>query len=553
MALWEARVIRRALWVFLFACLLPHASHAQGSGQYVTIFDANGKIVSGVTPGGASSTLFNVENGTWGAATGPGNAARVTVDRAVGFGAAEGAAVEGSLLSSIATEFTGAALAKAGLRLAMGGLAGLAVGAALDVAMKNAHIAPHPGVTTGDLLASLWDYNPLPTPGPPSGGWWLGSLNTSPTPAHNGDPATAMLDQGHSTPGCHLVAGIRYGNYDAKGQPLAAYSKIQCTDPDGSIGGVADVSAGYNYGTGPSSGMTCPNGVTFNDTNKCLQVIDFGTANIYLQGQINGSNGPAIGQNVVGGNGVQLVPSTGLTNSPNSIDFDSASWPTVSTPPTSTFGPKTETTNSTTKNPDGSTTTTGVTTTKQTDLANKVSGSAVTTTVTNTTNVTTCTTPGSCTTTTTVNSPGGGTKPAEDVKVCGLPSTPACKIDETGTADAAKDALATAKTTGDAVDAWKSKLDATAGGGGAAGLGIGGLADFTPPTEHGAPGGLGSILPDGGSCSPLATTWGSRSLTFDYCPLVNYTKPIIDWFAACLTAFTIWGLWVGRARAPQGG
>ena len=95
--------------------------------------------------------------------------------------------------------------------------------------------------------------------------------------------------------------------------------------------------------------------------------------------------------------------------------------PAVTGPATSQGG--TSTTNNTANN------TTSVTTTTH----NHTYAGDTITTVTNNTTVTTNNTTGAQTTITTVSTPPAITPPVQKVETCGLPGTPACKIDETGT------------------------------------------------------------------------------------------------------------------------
>ena len=528
----------------VFGCLALASVDVFATGQVVTIFDANGKIVSGVTPNGTTSSLFNVENGTWGAPSSPNNAARVVLERDLALGAQEGASVAGKLPVAVATEFAAIDLAGAAVRLARGGLVGLVVGAALDLALKKASLS-------FDSLQQSMVYNPPVIPaGPQPVVEWVGQGNSGQL---YGDPGSAVLEY------CNEVAhdkcaitGVTY-SYGPDGvTPVSAQVRFTYSNGNPSQIGVPTrvvVMPGLDH---------CPNGVTFNNVTQCKQAVTDLAAQGYLSGQIDASNGPAIGQNAMGGNGIQVIPQGGVTNSPNSLPYDPASWPQTSGPQTTTYGPQTTTSTSsgTTIGGNGQpvTTTTTNTTSLTTNITNNYQGNTVTSNVTNTQHVQSCDAMGVCTNTTNTSTPANSQTPDDEkVKVCGLPNTPACKIDETGTQEAAQTGIAAQTAASSAFDTQLGKYTASGSGGGAGAVGIPGVADFVAPASHGAPTGLDAVIPDGsGSCTPLTTTWGSRPMVFDWCPLVNTVRPIMDWLGACLTAFTLWSIWVGRNRQPEG-
>ena len=79
-------------------------------------------------------------------------------------------------------------------------------------------------------------------------------------------------------------------------------------------------------------------------------------------------------------------------------------------------------------------------------------------------------------------------------------------------------------------------------------LGVSGLSDFTAPGTHAQPGIPGIFVPSA-ACAPVVSTWGSRSISFDVCPVANFVKPILEWFLYGLAILYVYGaFW----RRPQG-
>lgn len=512
------------------------AMSANAAGQLITTFDANGKIIPGATPLGGTPPQFNTKAGTWGPASGAGNVAGVSVGRNVVIGAAEGAYVGGKLPALLKTEFTAASIAGGGIKLLRGGIAGVAVGVALDLALQEAHL-------TFDAIRDTMIYNPpsqsiLP---PGNGGYWSGGDGS-----HQGDAGTAILT-GCPPGACHIDGPITYRLYDANGVPHGANGRV-CGNAEGD--GCNIMGASYTDGpTPPSSGpQTCPNGVQFNNTTQCKQPVTDGVASGYLESKVNNINGWTIGQNIQGGGGTTFQPDTGVIPSGNPIPYDTNSWPQATTQPNLSFGPDAQTSTQTTTSTTGSTATTTTTTTNTTNLTNVSVGPTITTNIVNNQQIRICDPAGVCTNSSSSGQPGDSTKPADDekIKVCGLPNTPACLIDEKGTKEAAQPGIDISKSTKDAWDARIAALNTTAAdGNNIGGVGIPGLSSYQAPTLSDHPAALNNVLVDGSSCSPLSP--GYKGMSLDYCPVVTAIRPLIDWFAAALTAFALWGIWTGHS------
>lgn len=185
--------------------------------------------------------------------------------------------------------------------------------------------------------------------------------------------------------------------------------------------------------------------------------------------------------------------------------------PTVTGPATSQGG--TSTTNNTANN------TTSVTTTTH----NHTYAGDTITTITNNTTVTTNNTTGAQTTVTTVSTPPANPPPAQKIETCGLPGTPACKIDETGTLPGA----------GTTFDNANSDINAARG---AAKNAIDGAASIAAPTWS-----FTFQFPTG--CAPFVT--GIRGFILNVCPYQSQIHSLLSAIWAASTIFAMIGM-VGR-------
>lgn len=147
---------------------------------------------------------------------------------------------------------------------------------------------------------------------------------------------------------------------------------------------------------------------------------------------------------------------------------------------------------------------------------------------------------------------GSGGTGDQPVTPCGLggSGSPPCEIDEHPEVSQQNrdDANAGGKSYSDALDAQKQTFDAASGSGNIGDLGIPGVAQFVPPTSADDSGGLQNAIPAGGGCTPIETSISGVPVTFDYCPMVAYLRPFIDWGAAALTGLYIWGLFYRKER-----
>jgi hypothetical protein len=481
--------------------LFVGSAHAQlegsGASSITTHYDPNGGIVERVYEGTTNTGTrwaYTTSNGQWHSApSGSPNAAAVTVGRNVPIALADGAAVAGKLPVLVESEVTAAALATAGIKTLRGGIAGILVGVALQAALDAAHIG-------FDAAVQSVTYNPVPIV---QGGCAQYAGATSPYAA---DPAfTVGPAQLHGPDTCGIPAEGPY-----------SWAHPYWTD-------VGPASSGGS--------KVCPNGVQFNSTTQCRQVITDDQGAVYLGPKINQGNGPDIGKNVTGNNGIQFQPDGGVTpsNGPG-VDVDPASWPQVSGPSSQTYGPQTTTSTSdhTTTNASGQpiTTTTTTTVTNTTNVTNNYSNNTSVTTIDNKTETKACDAAGVCTNDTTHSTPPSQTKPDDKVQVCGLPGKPPCKIDETGTPDVATGA-AKLQPGIDALE--QSRIDGIAnvtGSGDPAAKDTHWQFTFAFPTN----------------CAPLVAWDG---LTFDICrfqPMIHDLLSML-WYGS--TVFLILGM-VGR-------
>lgn len=182
------------------------------------------------------------------------------------------------------------------------------------------------------------------------------------------------------------------------------------------------------------------------------------------------------------------------------------------------------------QNPDGSVDT--ITTTSQTTVTPTVSGSTIAdkqitfpsstiyTTITHN-SVTNQTT----TTTTNVNNAGGGQPkpPEQEIITCGLPNTPPCKIDESGT-PSPQDGKAA--MTGAEITAAREAAEST-------------LETVTGPKEFGFS--FPSLFPEP-SCSPLTWfKWKSYEGSVDLCDKLGFLRTLLMWLWPVLAAKYVWG------------
>lgn len=420
-----------------FVVALSAAVASAASAQSVTTFyDPSGGIVERVHQGTVGDTrwAYTTSNGQWSSAQGAGNVARATVGRNVAIDASRGATVAGKVPVLLASEFTAAAVAGAAIKVARLSIAGLVVGAALDLALRQAHLA-------FDATQQSMIYNPdVVFPNGP--GYWTTDISCAANTHYStGEDAlagaasclTVQQTPYRFRPGSVSGSGPYYGSLYRQ-DPASSYPPY-ALPPEQLL---ANATALTLHPGPPGNVPTCPNGVQFNNTTMCKQAVLDTTAVTYLTPHIDRTNGPSIGQNVTGNTGVQFQPDSGVVPSGNPIDVDAGSWPQASGPATQSFGPQTSTTTATdtSTNAQGSpqSFTTTTTTTNTTNVSNTYNNATSVTNVTNQTQVRTCDAAGVCTNRSTSNSGDAqSTAPADSTKPCGLPGAPPCKIDETGT------------------------------------------------------------------------------------------------------------------------
>lgn len=505
-----------------------------GAQSITTHYDPNGGIVERVFEGQTAGTrwAYTTSNGQWySTPSGDANVARAVVGREV---QVAGATVAGETPVLLASEFTAANLAKAAIPIVRGGVAGLVVAAALQYALNQAHLA-------FDGVQQSMVYNPDPTQAPPDPGgpktqwsfdqqvWWpdqSGACNDEGIKQFAPDfvsayPASAS-DGGAWTVGCHFTIRTNAPAGQPQTYPLyreALTKRVVQSEP-----------------TGPGP-KTCPNGVSFSDTTQCKQAVLDTTAAQYLTPHIDQTNGPAIGQNLTANNGIQFQSSTGVnpgpTNGPG-IDVDANSWPQASGPAAQSFGPTSTTTSSssTITNASGNPVTTSTTTTvaNTTNVTNNYAGNSSTTNVTNTQQTKVCDASGVCSNSTqSTSGTGSANAPDDQIKVCGLPGNPPCKIDETGTPT---DTVGPIKPGSDALDA--AQADQIAKG-----------ASAVDSTSKDTLWKFSFAFPS--NCAPLVAWEG---LTFDICrfqPVFHDLMSMV-WYSA--TVFLIIGMF---GRTIRGG
>lgn len=187
-----------------------------------------------------------------------------------------------------------------------------------------------------------------------------------------------------------------------------------------------------------------------------------------------------------------------------------------------------------TDRPDGSVDTS--TTAVQTTVTPTVSGSTIgngsmtlNSNSTYTTSTTNNVTNNTSVTQTTVNNNGGGSAPKADevkIEVCGLPNTPPCKIDETGTktADDAANVLSSGST---ALDAAKEAAETAAGD-----VMTRVDSDHASASAHFIS--MFNLLPTFGNevCAPLTWSDGDRTMTIDFCPGYYIAKDVFSIFVS---------------------
>lgn len=523
--------------IALVLAMLVTASHA----AVTTYWDPNGanvpvaQIISGTTSNGVKWE-FNTHTGQWAPPVGPGNVARVTVGRQLAIGAAEGAAVAGTVAVTAASEFTAASLALGAIKLAKGGVAGVVVGVALDLALQQAHLS-------FDSVQNSMVYNPpaIP-PGTPQTIKYFEycgpNMECGPsTNLHTYDAGVACTGTGQRLYGNRFAGAVAVGGNSADHCDVTVAGDPGATPvppPSHTYPGLSWTNVQTS-----STEPLCPNGVLFSNVTKCKQPVVDGVAQDYLTPQINTGNGPVIGQNTQGGNGALQQPTTGVDPSGNPLAVDHSSWPQVSGPPSSQFGPQstTSTSDSTTTQSNGqpgAPATTTTTSTNTTNTTNTYNNNVSNVSVQNTTTKVVCDPAGVCTNTTTHSTPADSTTPGdqEQVKPCGLPGTPACKIDETGTPTVAT-GLQDQKAGNDALD--KATDDTKAN--------ITAVAD--PATKDTA-WKFSFAFPT--NCAPLVA-WDGMS--FDICRFQPMIHDILSmlWYGS--TVFLVVGM-VGRTMRGEG-
>lgn len=184
--------------------------------------------------------------------------------------------------------------------------------------------------------------------------------------------------------------------------------------------------------------------------------------------------------------------------------------------PASSPGPVSTTT---TNNTDSSTNTT---TNSTTTYNHTYAGDTITTTNT-TVNITTNNVGAVTSTTTNSSTPAPAPAPPPPVKVCGLPDTPACKIDETGTKATAETTYDTTKT---AIDTAKTSAETA----------ITGAASIAAPAWS-----FSFQLPTG--CAPYVT--GIKGVILNVCQYQSTIHGLLSLIWSAATAFGLIGM-VGR-------
>lgn len=374
----------------------------------------------------------------------------------------------------------------------------------------------------------------------------------NPQPTINNGPTQVKYFEYCTTPG-HCGPSVNAHSYDAwaacaafaafypagsssvpgPGGNMASYCVVTTPPavnaPPGTQATVAQAQLTWEWRTMPGDGSkVCPNGVQWDDTTQCRQVLTDDQALPMLTPAVTSQNASTIGQAITNAGGqvqasalpqVQLQPASGPTTTSPEVG---------SNPPTSiqTHVDALPTCNN-----------------------NKCAVATQTTQVQVDQNSQPTTRPPTVTTT----NPGtdsGSPDDQGDLKVCGLDKGTACYINEAGVDSAMRPGQVIAQGTTDAIDAKKAAYDAVTGGGGLGGLGISHLSDFTAPTEHGW-GAIDQLLPDGtAACTPFHLSYHGDQV-IDICPIVNYAKPFTDWMFAVLTIAAIWRVF-GSRRAGSG-
>lgn len=515
---------------FLACCLVVlllsmFASCARASTFY---FNPDGKMVGSVSSSAADNLVTGFPNSspsppgfrraTFNASNYSGAVANAVVTTEAVVGAAEGAAVVVAVPTVVTSAISGEGLAAAAVKGLRGGLVGAAIGVAVSVALEEAHLA-------WDSLNKTMVYNP------PVG------TSAHPAPAgyrwHWGNNSLPYYDSAEGA-----VAAVQTANMDTVrhvGTCRGSGASLNCDEVYSNVtGSLCPISAPCtNVGIVtlvPVSGATagvgagqCPNGVIFNDTTQCKQNLTDVQAVPMLSPQITGANGPQIAHDLNG----------------QGQDLPTIGGPVVTMSPTSTSGPLHTT------YPDGS----GSTTT--TNTTNSCTGSSCNVTVTNTT-VTTNSAGGATGTTTTTVPNSGAPAGVPDIKVCGLPGGPACRIDEQLPSwQGAKTSEETAgKAASDAFDAQIKKMGDIGGGGGGLG-GFVGMPDLVHPSSHAPTNGFENVIPDGSGCTGLSTSYHGAAVNLGagICPVVAVARPWITFFAYMMTMIYCWArIYGGRVR-----
>jgi hypothetical protein len=486
------------------------------AGQWITRFDGNGNIL----PGAYDATTGKLADlhGGWVQGT-AGGASRATT-AGVNIGANQGAKALVRTTATATTALTAAEVAGGMIKGLRGGLLGIAASAAADIALSHAHL--------------LWDktqqsmvYNPAASQdinavggsvGQTCGGVGSGYASVS--------AAIADCKAAYTRQQAPSVIDVTMGS------PLSAnpgfFKNKLIISKDGAVWRDDQAVFGQLAGGSNPNPMTCPNGVVWDNVNTCKQPVPDLTGQGYL--------GPSLSANPTDAPGFLNADGALPTGGPSPLNAPTVTMPTSvtsSTPYTTT-----------TINPDGTRSTS--TTTSKADST--CTGNTCTSNITNNTTVTVTNNAGNVTsTTTTTETPGDAAPNPDETKPCGLTDGTACKIDGSGTKDAMQPAQKNADAASTAFDQRVATLGTIGSSGNAGGLGVGGLGNFQAPTSSDAPGILNQALPDGNGCQALATSY--HSLTLDWCPVVYGIRPVIDWFAACLTAFALWSVWANRKRS----
>lgn len=100
-----------------------------------------------------------------------------------------------------------------------------------------------------------------------------------------------------------------------------------------------------------------------------------------------------------------------------------------------------------------------------------------------------------------------------------------------------------------AFDDHKSKLDAIKAGGNSSGLGVEGLANYTPPSSPDATG-YGALIPASSSCSPLSVTVHGHTSSVDICTIANATRSILEWGLYAMTFLYVLFAFYRREEKP---